>query len=242
MMGTKTSLSAALALVAAATLVVPGEARVTTSTRLTAGRVLPNRAPAARVTTGGAPLGARGGLSRVVRAATTARRGATSGRYDRLITRHADRYGVRPDLVRAIIQVESNFNPRARSPKGARGLMQLMPGTATAFRVTDSYDPDQNIRGGVAYLSRLLKRYEDNETLALAAYNAGPGAVARYGNRVPPFRETRNYIRKVRAATRDGSGQPSRHVIYKLDTGSGSPHYTNVPPASASFSVVRRAR
>ena len=98
-----------------------------------------------------------------------------------------------------MIAVESNFNPRAVSPKGAQGLMQLMPDAAAAFRVSNAFDPNENIRGGVAYLSRLLKRYDNDETLALAAYNAGPSAVARYGNRVPPYEETTRYIRKIRA-------------------------------------------
>ena len=108
---------------------------------------------------------------------------------------------MRPELVRAIIQVESAFNPRARSDKGAIGLMQLMPGTAADLQVRDPYDPSQNIRGGVEYLRQLLDRYDDNEELALAAYNAGPEAVARHGNQVPPFRETRNYLDRVRAST-----------------------------------------
>ena len=97
-----------------------------------------------------------------------------AGRYDALIRRHASNYGVRADLVRAVIQVESGFNPRARSPKGAVGLMQLMPTTAAALGVADRYDPAENIRGGVACLGRLLRQYEGNEELALAAYNAGP--------------------------------------------------------------------
>ena len=107
---------------------------------------------------------------------------------DAIILREATRHAVRPELVRAVIQVESGFNPRARSPKGAMGLMQLMPTTAAGLHVTNPYDPEQNIRGGVAYLRRLLDRYDDNEELALAAYNAGPESVARHGNQVPPFR------------------------------------------------------
>ena len=107
-----------------------------------------------------------------------------------IILREATRREVRPELVRAVIQVESAFDPRARSSKGAMGLMQLMPATAADLHVLDPYDPVQNIRGGVAYLRRLLDRYDGDEELALAAYNAGPEAVARHDNQVPPFRET----------------------------------------------------
>ena len=118
-----------------------------------------------------------------------------------IISREAARQDVRPELVRAVIRVESAFDPRARSPKGAMGLMQLMPATAADLHVRDPYDPAQNIRGGVAYLRRLLDRFDDNEELALAAYNAGPEAVARHGNQVPPFRETENYLDRVRSST-----------------------------------------
>jgi soluble lytic murein transglycosylase-like protein len=117
--------------------------------------------------------------------------------FDDLIVEHARDNGVRVDLVRAVMQVESGFNPYARSQKGALGLMQLMPATVQQFGVRNPFDPAENVRAGVAYLRQLLDRYGNNEELALAAYNAGPGAVDKHGNAVPPYRETRNYVAHV---------------------------------------------
>ncbi len=117
--------------------------------------------------------------------------------YDDLISEHSRNHRVRPDLVRAVMQVESGFNPAARSPKGAMGLMQLMPSTAKQFGVKNAFNPVENVRAGVAYLRELLDRYQNDETLALAAYNAGPGAVEKYGQSVPPYRETRSYVARI---------------------------------------------
>jgi hypothetical protein len=113
-----------------------------------------------------------------------------------LIQPYAKQYGVRPELVKAVIKAESNFVTRAVSRKGAQGLMQLMPRTAQAMRVTDPFDPEQNIAGGTQYLGRLLGMFNGNERLAVAAYNAGPGRVKKYGG-VPPFPETANYVTRV---------------------------------------------
>ncbi len=120
-----------------------------------------------------------------------------SRQFDPIIKLHAARHGIRADLVRAVVQVESAFNPSAVSPKGAMGLMQLMPATAQELGVGNPFNPEENIRGGVTYLRRLLDRYDNKEELALAAYNAGPGAVDKYGETIPPYRETRSYVSKI---------------------------------------------
>ena len=157
--------------------------------------------------------------------------------YDTLIRYHALQHGLRPDLIRAVIQIESGFDPDARSPVGAMGLMQLMPRTARALGVSDPFDPNENVGGGVAYLRQLLDRYDGDETLALAAYNAGPEAVRRYGDTVPPYPETLGYLQKVGAATgrRPRERQtPTGVTIYKTSEivdGRRVPVYTNIRPA-----------
>jgi len=117
-------------------------------------------------------------------------------KYDPLIERYAEKYRIDATLVRAVIQVESNFNFRCVSNKGARGLMQLMPATATRFGVTEVHDPEQNIRAGVQYLAYLLRLFEDDLSRALAAYNAGENAVIKYGG-IPPYSETEQYVKKA---------------------------------------------
>ncbi|MCC4617913.1 lytic transglycosylase domain-containing protein [Xanthomonas campestris pv. asclepiadis] len=116
--------------------------------------------------------------------------------YQQEITAAAREFGVEEAIVRAIIHAESAYNPLALSRAGAQGLMQLMPGTARRFGVSDAYDATQNIRGGVQYLSWLLKRFNGDLTLAAAGYNAGEGAVDRYGG-VPPYSETQRYVQRV---------------------------------------------
>jgi soluble lytic murein transglycosylase-like protein len=121
--------------------------------------------------------------------------------YNRIIESASKKYKLDQKLIHAVIYVESAYQPNALSPKGAQGLMQLMPGTAKRYGVSDAFDPDQNISGGTQYLRDLLDRYDGNRTLALAAYNAGENAVSKY-NGVPPYEETINYIEKVETALR----------------------------------------
>ena len=164
-------------------------------------------------------------------------RATASGRaraYDDLISEHSRTSGVRADLVRAVMQVESGFNPLARSPKGAMGLMQLMPATARQYGVKNAYNPAENVRAGVAYLRQLLDRYNDNEELALAAYNAGPGAVDKHGQNVPPYRETQSYvtrINKMSAPPITLRGSTIYRAVDVTPDGREVPKYTDKKPA-----------
>ena len=179
-----------------------------------------------------------------VRSTRPAAPGTVREQFEPLVQEHTARHNLRPDLVRAVIQVESGFNPRATSPKGAMGLMQLMPGTARQLGVRNAYDPSENIRGGTVYLRQLLDRYDGNEVLALAAYNAGPNAVDRYGRQVPPYRETVDYVRKVGSvAGVSDSARPARakRVIYKtIEIIHGKPfaRYSTERPATGSYLII----
>jgi soluble lytic murein transglycosylase-like protein len=117
--------------------------------------------------------------------------------YDDLIAEAAEKFGLDPELIRAVMRAESAFNPMVVSRAGAQGLMQLMPALAEEMGVEDPFDPRQNIMGGARYLRQLLDRHRGNIPLSLASYNAGPTAVARYRGAVPPFRETRQYVKKI---------------------------------------------
>lgn len=126
--------------------------------------------------------------------------------YKNIIRAYAARYGVEEALIYSVVMQESCFNEKALSRAGAIGLMQLMPATASHLKVKDPWNPEQNIHGGVKYLARMLKRFKGNTKFALAAYNAGPGKVERYGG-IPPYRETQHYVKKIMA---DYESQKSR--------------------------------
>lgn len=189
-------------------------------------------------------------------------RGSYHGEYDAHILTAASVHGVAVDLIKAVIQVESEYDPFAVSSKGARGLMQLMPFTARRFSVTDSFDPRQNIMGGVEYLRFLLDMFQGDVALAVAGYNAGENAVTRFKG-IPPFKETRNYVQKIQnllggglqsvgasyfapaqrtsAAQRGGKLVPARpRIYYKWNDASGVLHVAQSPPGDGvTYSMIR---
>jgi len=159
--------------------------------------------------------------------------------FAREIREVAERYDVSASLVEAVIRVESAFNPWAVSRKGAQGLMQLMPQTATALGVRDSFNPRQNIEGGVRHLRYLIDRYPGNTALALAAYNAGEVAVD-YHRGIPPFPETQQYVKKIleRTGAAPVKAEPAES-IYRYETADGTLTFSNVPPTARVRSLAR---
>jgi soluble lytic murein transglycosylase-like protein len=159
----------------------------------------------------------------------------TTGRphLDALIRQNGARYGVDPYLIFCVMEQESHFNAGAVSPVGARGLMQLMPGTAARFGVSRIHDPAQNIAGGTRFLKQLLGRFNGRVELVLASYNAGEGAVAKYGNRVPPYRETRNYVRRIS----DRYGRTA-HAVSERTTAGGKATTAAAPASGKTMAAT----
>jgi len=154
---------------------------------------------------------------------------SANGLYTQEIVEAAHRYGMDPALVQSVIRVESAFNPRAVSHRGARGLMQLMPQTASALGVRDAFNPTDNIEGGVRHLRGLIERYGGNLPLALAAYNAGVHAVDWYRT-VPPYSETQQYVQQILSLYGTGSGGATPQIVYKYEDSQGTIIYTNIAP------------
>ncbi len=182
----------------------------------------------------------------VTRPGPTAAPSTRGAEFDAIIENHAQAKGLHPALVRAVIEAESAFNPRAVSRVGAMGLMQLMPGTAKDLGVNDPFDPGENIRGGTTYLRSLLDRFNGDVRLALAAYNAGPGAVERYDG-VPPYRETRGYVAKISNRIKNVTAiQRGSLTIYQVTEvtpeGRDIVKYTDKKPAAPHAIVSLRSR
>jgi len=169
----------------------PALKKISKSTRqAAAASTAPAATPNVRLTS--MTVGSNMGLGASLRGFTTG-----SEQIDTYVTDSAKRYGIDPLLIYSVMHQESSFKSRAISPKGARGLMQLMPGTAIRFGVTNIFDPQQNIEGGSRYMKFLLDRFDGDLSLALAGYNAGEGAVEKYGFRIPPYAETQEYVRRI---------------------------------------------
>lgn len=147
--------------------------------------------------------------------------------YDPVIRKVAKKHGIEPELIHAIIRAESNYESTAVSPKGAIGLMQLMPTTGKAYGVNDFVDPEENIEGGTKYLKDLIKLYQGKTSLVLAAYNAGQEAVKRYKG-IPPYPETRNYIKRIQSGYKNANIR-TRTIIYKYYDADGKLVLTNDP-------------
>jgi len=217
-----------LTVAAAFAVAAPARAQIYTWTDANGHMVLSNTRPGSAAPSPSYAVPKATGI-RVTRAVAPSRARA----YDDLISEQSRSNGVRADLVRAVMQVESGFNPYARSPKGAMGLMQLMPATAKQYRVANPFNPSENVRAGVAYLRELIDRYDNNEELALAAYNAGPGAVDKHGQTVPPYRETRDYVSRINKISSPASTVPGTTLYRQVDImpdGREIPKYTDKKP------------
>jgi soluble lytic murein transglycosylase-like protein len=159
--------------------------------------------------------------------ATGTNSGSGSVAYEQLIDAAASKYGIDPAVLKGLIKQESGFNPNAGSSAGAQGLTQLMPGTASSLGVTDVHDPAQSIDGGAHYLKMQLDRFGGDYSKALAAYNAGPGAVQRYGG-VPPYSETQNYVKNVLAFAQQ----------YRQDGGTAATAAQSLSSSNLNYSTV----
>lgn len=157
----------------------------------------------------------------------------TTASLEEIFTEASERYNVPKDLIKAIAKTESDFNPNATSGSGAQGLMQLMPATARELGVEDAYDPYQNVMGGTKYISQLLNKYNGDVKLALAAYNAGSGNVAKYGG-IPPFKETQNYVVKVTNYMNGGIQVPEAYYSTSGANGTTSANNSTGTVAAAS--------
>jgi hypothetical protein len=157
--------------------------------------------------------------------------------YDSIIEKYASDYHLDASLIKSIIATESGFNPKAISPKGARGLMQLMPATAEQLGVSNSFDPEQNIQGGVKHLRSLMTSFNEDISLSLAAYNAGENRVQRLG-RIPPIKETQNYVQSVKKLYEKSKSEPKplaqeevkQPSLFRFIDESGVLQVTNIPP------------
>ncbi|MFH1573781.1 MAG: lytic transglycosylase domain-containing protein, partial [Acidobacteriota bacterium] len=158
---------------------------------------------------------------------------------DSIIEQYAREYQLDPDLLRSIIKTESGFNAKAVSPKGAQGLMQLMPATAERLGVKNPFDPEQNVRGGARHMRTLLDTFDNDLTLSLAAYNAGENLVQRLG-RIPNYRETQDYVRTVtrlygkKEMAESGPAAPPPVQMFRFWDRNGVLHLTNIPPVEQS--------
>ncbi len=158
-------------------------------------------------------------------------------RFERIISSKSGKYGLEPEIIKAVITAESNWNPKAVSRKGAIGLMQLMPSTAKEMKISDPYNPEENIEAGTRYLRHLLDRFDEDLDLALAAYNAGPGNVEKAGG-IPAFIETRMFVKSVKSFYKDFSLNKVK-PIYRLTLDDGTVMFTNTPSPYKQYNLSK---